>query len=120
MSEHPLQLDKQDHVAIVTLDRPEKLNALSSALQTALQEAVTEIRDDDQVLVAIITGAGRGFCSGADLTGRGEQKTPTQNDHLDDLGWVGRQAKTVYGLNKPVIGAINGVAAGAGGPTEPP
>ena len=49
MSEHPLQLDKQDHVAIVTLDRPEKLNALSSALQTALQEAVTEIRDDDQV-----------------------------------------------------------------------
>ena len=114
MSEHPLQLDKQDHVAIVTLDRPEKLNALSSALQTALQEAVTEIRDDDQVRVAIITGAGRGFCSGADLTGRGEQKTPTQNDHLDDLGWVGRQAKTVYGLNKPVIGAINGVAAGAG------
>ena len=53
MSEHPLQLDKQDHVAIVTLDRPEKLNALSSALQTALQEAVTEIRDDDQVRVAI-------------------------------------------------------------------
>ena len=114
MSEHPLQLDKQDHVASVTLDRPEKLNALSSALQTALQEAVTEIRDYDQVRVAIITGAGRGFCSGADLTGRGEQKTPTQNDHLDDLGWVGRQAKTVYGLNKPVIGAINGVAAGAG------
>ena len=114
MSEHPLQLDKQDHVAIVTLDRPEKLNALSGALQTALHEAISEVRDDDNVRVAIITGAGRGFCSGADLTGRGEQKTPTQNDHLDDLGWVGRQAKAVYGLNKPVIGAINGVAAGAG------
>ena len=40
MSEHPLQLDKQDHVAIVPLDRPEKLNALSSALQSALHEAV--------------------------------------------------------------------------------
>ena len=56
MSEHPLQLDKQDHVAIVTLDRPEKLNALSGALQTALHEAITEVRDDDNVRVAIITG----------------------------------------------------------------
>ena len=111
MSEQPLQLDKQDHIAIVTLDRPEKLNALSSDLQTALHEATTEIGDDDNIRVAIVTGAGRGFCSGADLTARGQQKTPTQNDHLDDLGWVGRQAKAVYGLNKP---AVNGVAAGAG------
>ena len=107
MSEQPLQLDKQDHIAIVTLDRPEKLNALSSDLQTALHEATTEIGADDNIRVAIVTGAGRGFCSGADLT-------PTQNDHLDDLGWVGRQAKAVYGLNKPVIAAVNGVAAGAG------
>ncbi len=114
MSEQPLQLDRQDHVAIVTLDRPEKLNALSRDLQTALREAIAEIRDDDNIRVAIVTGAGRGFCSGADLTGRGEQKPPTQNDHLDDLGWVGRQAEAMYGLNKPVIAAVNGVAAGAG------
>ena len=73
MSEHPLQLDKQDHIAIVTLDRPEKLNALSSDLQTALHEAITEIRNDDNIRVAVVTGAGRGFCSGADLTGRGAQ-----------------------------------------------
>ena len=62
MSEQPLQLDKQDHIAIVTLDRPEKLNALSSDLQTALHEATTEIGDDDNIRVAIVTGAGRGFC----------------------------------------------------------
>ncbi|MFP6796808.1 MAG: enoyl-CoA hydratase/isomerase family protein [Pseudomonadales bacterium] len=114
MSERPLQLDKQDHVAIMTLDRPEKLNALSRDLQTALLDCITEIREDDNVRVAIVTGAGRGFCSGADLTGRREQKTPTQNDHLDDLSWVGRQAAAMYGLNKPVIAAVNGVAAGAG------
>jgi 2-(1,2-epoxy-1,2-dihydrophenyl)acetyl-CoA isomerase len=65
--------------------------------------------------VVILTGAGRGFCSGADLTGPApENAGPTQNDHLDEFGWVGRQAMSVYRLNKPVIGAINGVAAGAG------
>ena len=75
-----------------------------------------DVKADDAVRAVIFTGAGRGFCSGADLTsgGGGQNTAPTQNEHLDDLGWVGRQALSVYGLNKPVIGAVNGVAAGAG------
>ena len=115
MSEKVLELDRQDHSAIITLSRPDKLNALSADLRNALTNALSETRDDDGVRVVIITGAGRGFCSGADLTGGAPAGgDPTQNQHLDEFGWVGRQAKSVYQLDKPVIAAVNGVAAGAG------
>ena len=115
MSEEILLIEKTDHVALLTLNRPEKLNALSGDLQESYREALAEARDDDDVRVVIITGAGRGFCSGADLTGAPRaQHTPTQNEQLDDFGWVGRQATSFYGLDKPVIAAVNGVAAGAG------
>jgi len=115
MSEDVLLIEKTDNVAILTLNRPEKLNALSGELQNSYREALAEARDDDGVRVVIVTGAGRGFCSGADLTGVAREKhTPTQNEHLDDFGWVGRQAMSIYGLDKPIIAAVNGVAAGAG------
>ncbi len=115
MSEDILLIEKTDNVALLTLNRPEKLNALSGDLQESYRQALVEARDDDDVRVVIITGAGRGFCSGADLTGAPREKsTPTQNEQLDDFGWVGRQATSFYGLDKPVIAAVNGVAAGAG------
>ena len=115
MSEDILLIEKTNNVALLTLNRPEKLNALSGDLQDDYREALAEARDDDDIRVVIITGAGRGFCSGADLTGTPREKsTPTQNEHLDDFGWVGRQATSFYGLDKPIIAAVNGVAAGAG------
>ena len=109
-------VERVGHVAVLTLNRPHKLNALDGELREAMHDAVEAIRADDDVRAVVVTGAGRGFCSGADLTsgGRGEPAPPTQNDQLDDLGWVGRQALAVYGLDKPVIAAVNGVAAGAG------
>ena len=115
MTDQPLLMEKADHVAVLTLNRPAKLNALDASLRDAMLAAIAEVQADDDVRAAIFTGAGRGFCSGADLTaGQGDAPPPSQNDHLDDLGWVGRQALAVYGLNKPVIAAVNGVAAGAG------
>ena len=107
-------LDKSGHVATMTLNQPEKLNALSSQLRTEMHAAIDEVKNDDQIRAVIVTGAGRGFCSGADLTGNREAAERTQNEDLDDLGWVGQQALAMFNLNKPVIGAINGVAAGAG------
>jgi len=101
-------------VAIVTVNRPDKLNALSSGLRDLLTNALAEARDDDTVRVIVITGAGRGFCSGADLTGGLPEQTPSQAELLDEYGWVGRQAMSVYNLDKPVVAAVNGVAAGAG------
>ena len=115
MTDEVLLVEKTEDVAVLTLNRPEKLNALSGDLRDAMLDAIADVKADDAVRAVVFTGAGRGFCSGADLTGGGgAEATPTQNDHLDDLGWVGRQALALYGLNKPVIGAVNGVAAGAG------
>ena len=111
----PLLVEKTDHVAVLTLNRPAKLNALDASLRDAMAAAIVDVQADDDIRAVIFTGAGRGFCSGADLTADGgEAPPPSQNDHLDDLGWVGRQALAVYGLNKPVIAAVNGVAVGAG------
>ena len=89
MTDQPLLMEKADHVAVLTLNRPAKLNALDASLRDAMLAAIAEVQADDDVRAAIFTGAGRGFCSGADLTaGQGEAPPPSQNDHLDDLGWV--------------------------------
>jgi enoyl-CoA hydratase/carnithine racemase len=110
-----LNFDREEHVAVVTLNRPEKLNALGRELQAELHEALDEAKNDDDIRVLVLTGAGRGFCSGADLTGGPrEERAPTQAELLDNYGWVGRQALAMYYFDKPVIAAVNGVAAGAG------
>jgi 2-(1,2-epoxy-1,2-dihydrophenyl)acetyl-CoA isomerase len=111
-----LTIDRQDHVALITLNRPDKLNALNRQLQLDMVAACQELGEDDSVRAVIWTGAGRGFCSGADLTGgpRPSDGTPPRSQRLDEFGWVGTQAMSVYGLDKPVIAAVNGVAAGAG------
>ena len=111
-----LTVDHDEHIAVVTLNRPKKLNAINRELRLEMMEACRELRDDDLVRVAIFTGAGRGFCSGADLTSdRSNGANPSRAERLDEYNWVGRQAMMVYkGLDKPTIAAVNGVAAGAG------
>jgi len=116
MSYENLQLEREGHVAVVTLDRPAKLNALDAGLRADLFAVLEEVRDDDDIRAVVLTGAGRGFCAGVDLSGAGRMSTgvSSQNEQLDRMGWVGRQATTVYELDKPTIAAVNGPAAGAG------
>ena len=111
-----LRIDREGQVATVALNRPEKLNAIDRNLHLEMMAACAELRDDDDVRVVIFTGEGRGFCSGADLTGaRPNDEHATRGERLDEYNWVGRQALMVYrDLNKPTIAAVNGVAAGAG------
>ena len=110
-----LRLDISDQIGTITLDRPEKLNALSRDLHNEMVAAANQLQADDDVRVVIVTGAGRGFCSGADLTARPRDNAPdTQNDRMDEYGWVGHQALAFGHLDKPTIAAVNGVAAGAG------
>ena len=115
MSEN-LRLERDGHVAVATLDRPEKLNALSGELSRELLELAKEINADDDVWAMVLTGAGRGFCSGVDLGGAraGQRPEPTHSDRVDEYGWVGRQAMAISRIAKPTIAAVNGVAAGAG------
>ena len=117
MSENVLLIERQDKVAILTLNRPKTLNALNKELQDSIIDTCRELRDDDRIWSVIITGAGRGFSSGVDLTGarQNSDEVPPRQERLDVYGWVGRLSTAVYKtLDKPVIAAVNGVAAGAG------
>lgn len=110
-------LQKENGIAILTLNRPEKLNALTKKMfETDLPEALGKVRKDDEIKVLIITGTGRGFCSGADVSelaagavvGRGSYRWLL----VEPFG--GSFVNALSKMEKPVIGAINGVAAGAG------
>jgi 2-(1,2-epoxy-1,2-dihydrophenyl)acetyl-CoA isomerase len=120
MAHEAIQFEKRGHVAVLTLNRPERLNAISPVLRDEVHEAVGAAHGDDAVRALVVTGAGRGFCSGVDLTGAvragagGERPPASQNDKLDEMAWVGRWAKLFFAFDKPVIAAVNGVAAGAG------
>jgi len=77
-----------------------------------------EVQRDDDVWVVIWTGAGRGFCSGADVSGSApppaSEDVRTLNERMEPESWVSKQGKALYGIDKPMIAAVNGVAAGAG------
>jgi 2-(1,2-epoxy-1,2-dihydrophenyl)acetyl-CoA isomerase len=118
MAYEALIYETRGPVAVVTLNVPERLNAIGSALRAEVHSAIEEAHNDDAVRAVVLTGAGRGFCSGADLSGGPGARPPapptTQNERLDEMHWVGRWAMRFANLDKPLIGAINGVAAGAG------
>jgi 2-(1,2-epoxy-1,2-dihydrophenyl)acetyl-CoA isomerase len=101
-------------VATITLNRPEKLNAISDQLAAEMQQAIREADADDAVRVLVLTGAGKGFCSGLDLTGSRTDARDTRKARLDEYGWVGRTPLLLTSIDKPVIAALNGPAAGAG------
>lgn len=104
------------HVRTITLNRPEKKNALSNALAWGVIAAVDEAARDDNVWVVAITGVGDAFCAGLDLAG-GERFHPgsEMQAQLDDISWVGNFLLSIRKrCDKPVVGGINGVAVGAG------
>ena len=106
-------LEIEGQVAVVTLNRPDKLNAISPELHEEIMQICRQLGEDDGVRVVIWTGAGRGFCSGVDLTAaRPKGEHQPRSERIDEYGWVGRQAIEIYrNLNKPSIAAVNGVAA---------
>lgn len=115
MADYPhLRTDTTDGVRTITLDRAEKLNAVNGALAVALADALDDAARDDAVRVVVITGAGRAFCAGLDISAPPEIPSATLAERLDPYAWVGRWVQRVVACEKPVIAAINGPAAGAG------
>jgi enoyl-CoA hydratase/carnithine racemase len=113
-----IRYDVLDHVATITLHRPDKLNAFTGTMMRELIEAFDRSDADDEVRAVIVTGAGRAFCAGADLSAggdtfaRGGSGVRTHVDVPRDGG--GMVALRIFESLKPVIGAINGPAVGVG------
>lgn len=101
-------------VHTITLNRPDRLNAIDPELADALPRAIDAAAADDAIRAVVITGAGRGFCSGLDLSVPPRLPEDTRVQRLDRFAWVGRLVLSLSNCEKPVIAAVNGPAAGAG------
>lgn len=110
--------DKDEHIATITLNRPDKLNAYSEVMVHEIISALAEARDDDQIRAVILTGAGRGFCSGGDISqdfqyparyrGHRMEAMLEMRENMHQLVTILRR------FDKPTIAAVNGPAVAGG------
>jgi len=125
MASDDVLCETADGVMTITLNRPDKLNAFTPAMRDAMIAAFDRADDDDAVRVVIVTGAGRGFCAGADISGgasrfdvskrlgsTGDGAVDYSREEVRDSG--GRLALRIFASLKLVIGAVNGAAVGIG------
>jgi len=106
-----LLVTKENGILGITLNRPDKLNAMTMEMKTGIIQALSDAENDNTVLTVIITGAGRAFCAGVDLSVFGEMTT---NALIADQKIIKDMILALVNLSKPVIAAINGAAVGVG------
>ena len=114
MEEAPILSVSRGNYRVVTLNRPQRLNSFNEAMHAALQAALYEASRDSACRALLVTGAGRGFCAGQDLSDRN-----VSGDNRPDLGhtignFYNPLVKRIKSLPFPTVCAVNGVAAGAG------
>ncbi|MHB8576631.1 MAG: enoyl-CoA hydratase/isomerase family protein [Dehalococcoidia bacterium] len=112
-----IQFELADHVATITLDRPEQMNALSPEMSDSIIGALEQAARDDEVRMVVITGAGRAFCAGGDLKTMNvrAERERTATGRLEALNAAGRRIPLLLKhLHKPVIASVNGAAMGWG------
>ena len=130
MDYQAIRYEITDSILTITLDRPEKLNAFTVQMAHELIDAFERASEDDEVRAIVVTGAGRAFCAGMDLSGNDnvfgldEALSPTLDDlnsNMEDPEYIrsvrdtgGRVVLAIYDCKKPVIAAINGAAVGIG------
>lgn len=108
-------LEIRDRVGTITLNRPDKLNAFAGTMREELIDVLQQAAGDDDVRAIIITGAGRGFCAGGDVPNMVRLRSEGDLDGFNTLLGAGAViVGTIREMEKPVLAAVNGVAAGAG------
>ena len=109
-----MRIERREHgVLLITLDRPDKLNATDAALHKGLSVIWRDVHDDPDVRVAVITGAGRAFSAGGDLAWI-ERQVGDYAQTMAVMQEAGDLVRTMVECDKPIVSAINGVAVGAG------
>lgn len=111
-----VRYEVQNKVATLTINRPEKRNALSQAVALELTEAFKRAEHDEAARVVVLTGAGKAFSAGADLSALDALQTATPMANREDSAILARLFETIYTLQKPVIAKVNGhaIAGGSG------
>jgi 2-(1,2-epoxy-1,2-dihydrophenyl)acetyl-CoA isomerase len=115
MAYETIEFEITDGVAVLTLNRPDRMNSFNTEMHAEVRDALKQVKKDDSVRCLLITGNGRGFCAGQDLSDRNVDP----NAEMPNLGESIEKnynplIRTLQGLEMPVICAVNGVAAGAG------
>jgi methylglutaconyl-CoA hydratase len=113
MTFHTLTLEREGEVAIITLNRPERRNAISTEMIEELLAALDET-ESSGARVVILTGAGKAFCSGMDLEGLRAIASQTPEEHLQDSRRMAKMFRRVYSFPLPIIAAVNGAAIAGG------
>jgi enoyl-CoA hydratase/carnithine racemase len=107
---------KEEHIAKITLNRPDRMNSFSAEMSSSIKRAISNASKDKEIRVIIITGTGRSFCSGANVKEMADSADKTESAAV--FAKQKRQSVPIFGLlrkcDKPVIAAVNGVAVGGG------
>ena len=110
-----MQFEVRGHVATITFDRPDRMNTWTPVMESELQRLIAIAADDDDVRAIVLTGAGRGFCAGADmdrLSGAVATSAPAEREWIDDD--LAQRYSYLLAIPKPIIAGINGAVAGIG------
>jgi len=119
MAYEQILVESRDDVALLTLNRPERLNAWTPQMATELADAIEAANDDAAVGAIVMTGAGRGFCAGADMADTFQKRISGEDPGADTAGGQGGMPKDIDWVrlmreSKPIVAAVNGAAVGIG------